>query len=305
MMNPHMPKMLFVVGAGRSGTDILATTLLKNLEDVAYLVEINDLWTSETPGLSHDMVTPYMLSETQRQSIRDAILRKAEGKTFVLDKTAANVLRLDLIHTLFPEAKVVHIIRDGRDVAVSTRKKLMGDIRKITRKEEEDRSLREKIIQIRREIEAKLKSGLGFKRLLLNFPRYAGGLLRMAGLKKGGIWGPRFPGIHLYAKMYDMLGLSAVQWKTSVFCAKNYAAAHPELAYREIHYEALMENPEAEIAKLLTFLEVPFERGAIRHSIDPGGKSWRGVMDGKEKREVASLIEDDLLRLGYPSTFAR
>ncbi|MBI3466254.1 MAG: sulfotransferase, partial [Planctomycetes bacterium] len=42
------------------------------------------------------------------------------GKQFSGEKTPDYVRRLRLLHALFPWAKVVHIIRDGRDVCLST-----------------------------------------------------------------------------------------------------------------------------------------------------------------------------------------
>jgi LPS sulfotransferase NodH len=41
------------------------------------------------------------------------------GKEIVVDRTPHYVSYLDEIHTVFPEARVVHIIRDGRDSAIS------------------------------------------------------------------------------------------------------------------------------------------------------------------------------------------
>jgi hypothetical protein len=44
---------------------------------------------------------------------------RVEGKPLVGDKTPGYVRRLPLLHELFPEARFVHLIRDGRDVALS------------------------------------------------------------------------------------------------------------------------------------------------------------------------------------------
>jgi len=50
--------------------------------------------------------------------IYDAIARKS-GKRFAGEKTPDYVRRFRLLHGLFPSAKLIHIIRDGRDVALS------------------------------------------------------------------------------------------------------------------------------------------------------------------------------------------
>lgn len=42
-----------------------------------------------------------------------------QGKPLVGDKTPANVRNIDALHRLWPSARFVHVIRDGRDVALS------------------------------------------------------------------------------------------------------------------------------------------------------------------------------------------
>lgn len=47
---------------------------------------------------------------------------KANGKEVWGDKTPLYVNHINLLHTLFPKAKIIHLIRDPRDVASSIRK---------------------------------------------------------------------------------------------------------------------------------------------------------------------------------------
>ena len=46
---------------------------------------------------------------------------KAQGKALVGDKTPGYVRRMNTLHALWPEARFVHLIRDGRDVYLSMR----------------------------------------------------------------------------------------------------------------------------------------------------------------------------------------
>lgn len=48
-----------------------------------------------------------------------ALYQKHSGKPLVGNKTPAYVRRIPILHGLWPEAKFVHIIRDGRDVGLS------------------------------------------------------------------------------------------------------------------------------------------------------------------------------------------
>ena len=49
-------------------------------------------------------------------------VERPSGTLWVGDKTPANVRHLDVLHRLFPEAKFIHMMRDGRDTLVSTLK---------------------------------------------------------------------------------------------------------------------------------------------------------------------------------------
>jgi sulfotransferase family protein len=46
---------------------------------------------------------------------------QAQGKSLVGDKTPDYVRRISILHELWPEARFVHVVRDGRDVCLSMR----------------------------------------------------------------------------------------------------------------------------------------------------------------------------------------
>lgn len=48
-----------------------------------------------------------------------ALYARRQGKVRYADKTPRNLMNIPLLAQLFPEARVIHIIRDGRDVALS------------------------------------------------------------------------------------------------------------------------------------------------------------------------------------------
>ncbi len=62
-----------------------------------------------TKGLAHAAIE-YFLEDERRKS----------GKPIVGDKTPAHIAYLEEINEFFPEARIIHVIRDGRDQAISS-----------------------------------------------------------------------------------------------------------------------------------------------------------------------------------------
>lgn len=139
-MSPISDKQfIFVVGAPRSGTTWLhhmlaehpdAIGLNEELTVFTYLHHLDHRFQSEKFHLDQGhwrQGAPLIYTEEEfylklRTIALDAyerVLRRKPEATHVLDKHPAYALRLPLVNRLFPNCRVIHIIRDGREVAVS------------------------------------------------------------------------------------------------------------------------------------------------------------------------------------------
>ena len=146
MMNPYV----FIVGCPRSGT-----TLFRHILDAHPTITITPeahwipKWFEERKGLTREgMVTPELIPQLLEHP-KFALLRigraelltlvkdgrpvdyasfvtgifdlygKAKAKELAGNKTPDSVRRMGTLHTLWPQARFIHLIRDGRDVALS------------------------------------------------------------------------------------------------------------------------------------------------------------------------------------------
>jgi hypothetical protein len=146
MSNPYV----FIVGCPRSGT-----TLLRNMVSAHPLIVITreahwiPLWFEKRKGLTpegnvtsrlikellaHDKFAFFRLSVEDLMSLVEDghsvsyasfvagifdLYGKAQGKKLVGNKTPDSARRMSTLHALWPHSRFVHLIRDGRDVALS------------------------------------------------------------------------------------------------------------------------------------------------------------------------------------------
>ena len=108
---------IIIIGALFRSGHLIATTIKKNI-DCIYLNEINDLWKKRFPFLYLDEINEEQITPRKINNIRKdfhSLLKYKKLSPYLLEKTASNCLRLDLVNKVFPKSKFIHIIRDGRD----------------------------------------------------------------------------------------------------------------------------------------------------------------------------------------------
>jgi len=120
-------KPILIIGAARSGTTMMGNIISKH-PDVAYWVEPNYIWKYKNARLHTDMIPKDYATKEIKNFIISRFIKFTElyNKKRFAEKTPANSLRLPFVREILPNCKIIHIIRDGRDVALSARKMWMN-----------------------------------------------------------------------------------------------------------------------------------------------------------------------------------
>ncbi len=134
---------IVVGGCGRSGTTLLRTILNRH-PDIACgdesTVFLSRISSPEQIGWRYGLA-PDAVAHMMRQSRSQAeFISRFEracldrfGKTVWAEKTPENVLRFPFVRKHFPNAHLVHVIRDGRDVVCSLRRQRWFKVREAER----------------------------------------------------------------------------------------------------------------------------------------------------------------------------
>jgi len=279
--SPGQNPFLFAVGCPRSGTTLLQRMLnhhpmLAVANDTHFIPRaIEDLTDGADLPLNSEIVERVRnYRRYPRLGLPDGALDEAAGqaqtysdlvsglysayarlhdKPLAGEKTPDYVRYLPLLHKLFPAAKSIHIIRDGRDVALST--------------------------------------------------------LEWAHEGKG-------PG-RFQLWQQEPVAVCALWWRWQVSSGWRDGIKLGPSRYHEIHYEALVAQPEETVREITTFLELPFAAemltyyaGKTHHNPDlsskkqwlpptSGLRDWRSQMKERDAALFEALAGDILSALGY------
>lgn len=271
------PRHIFLIGAARSGTKILRDCIATATGVGRVPYDIGYVWRFGNEQNPDDALTPSQLSERSRRHIAAYVNKYAEGgdQSAVLEKTVGNTLRVPFVAAVFPEATFLHLIRDGVDVAVSSRAEWTAGT--------EWRYLATKL----RHVPPRVLPSYGAK--------YAASLASRVVHRNSrvGSWGPRYPGIDTDLRAEDLLVVCGRQWRESV-CAARTAFGDLKLPVREVRYEALISDPVGTLTAIVKFLDLRASAGSLHAAAAAVRPGRSGAGRTKLSAEEASRLDRDL-----------
>lgn len=286
-------KPICIVGAARSGTTFLSHLLNKHSDTILFN-EPKYLWRYRKPGAPHDRRTAEEATPQVRKHIRSQLrqhVREGDGAR-LLEKTPSNCFRIPFVYAVLPDARFIHIIRDGRDVAFSAREQW-----KLINGRREDGNAGGKERRLVQSAWDRVRSG---NVPVIDLPfyavRFAKTMLRTAGVgiadAEMSVWGPKFRGIQEVTRTHALLETCAIQWRESVRSAREGLRTVPDKQCFEIRFERLVRSPTDTLKQVFEFTELPRCEAVLEHAqakVNPDAVCrWQG----RDSDEVARVMEE-------------
>jgi hypothetical protein len=287
---------IILIGAARSGTKILRAALAASSEVVDFPYDINYIWKYRNYDIQHDELTKENLTPTIEEFIRKEfgkLLSNNDAKR-VLEKTVSNSLRVDFVRAVFPECKIIHLYRDGRDVAADAR--LCWQSSALSGRIQSKKDL------IRKTMAFPFTAAWPY--LASYIWTYAKRLIASEIHVKS--WGPRFKEIDQALGKYTLLEVCGIQWAKSVeFSLRSLSKLKEGTNYINVRYEDLVRHSRTELLKILDFLELKDFRHVLRYSAKNITDSYIGfaqrVLTTDESMKLNPHINGSMKLLHYES----
>ena len=299
----------FIVGSPRSGTTLLGD-ILDLHPHITQWYEPHYVLDRHFRKVPNDCRVACDATEKVQRSIKKSfdLYRKHYRRQVIVDKSPGNSLKISFLRAIFPDAKFIHMLRDGRDATLSIavewkkRTSMIGD-----------RSLN----QIARTLLAWLNKYDRFEHklgaLLYDFGDFSDllrGGWRVARWTRWGVspgWGPQFEGWQEVVAKVSPLEFNALQWAKCVDAVLTESQQLNHHRFFEVRYETLLAQPEATLKKIFDFLEVetPLNFAPQLPSFKNNNcNKWKTAFSDSEKALIGPILNPLLVRLGYASDSA-
>ena len=279
---------LIIIGAARSGTkflrDLLATDTA--LDCVPY--DVNYVWRTGNESLSHDELDPASLTPARQRRIQRTLMSLAKlssdsDPARLVEKSVSNGLRIPFIEAVFPNARYLHIVRDGRPVIESSMR--------LWQAPPDTGSLKRKL----RDLPV---SQYGY--LYWFGINYLKG--RLKGRSGGEVWGPRYQGILDDLETESLLTIVTRQWCKTVDLAADTMKTIPEGRQLTVRYDDLMRDPIT-LERIAAFSGVSDTNRLVKtfHAKVQHGNDdkWRKVFGDKDLEVIKAEAGMTLKRFGF------
>ncbi|MBW1993278.1 MAG: sulfotransferase [Deltaproteobacteria bacterium] len=307
---PNNDSFVFIIGSPRSGTTILGEILDKHNE-ISQWYEPYFVWdrsfrNSPDDERTAEEATPRIIKQVYKDYLR---YKKKTGSKIIVDKSPRNSLKIPFIRQIFPQARFIHILRDGRDVSLSIhkewirRKEVISDSTRdyhfnynealgvVNRWLKRQPFIKDKIEALWFETHGHLIN----KALHLNRLRWNGEIG----------WGPRFKGWEEIFHKHSLLQFNAYQWLKCVERIYESWTDIPSEYRMEVRYEKFVGEGETIITDILSFIGLStykeFFVSMPKLKINNYDK-WRKELSKEQLKEIGSILTPMLMKLGYENT---
>lgn len=246
-LHPYWPvqikDIVFVVGCPRSGTSILGRIMAQHPRFL-YMHEPRYVWRQVDPDLNvwrgHATRGKLLWDEQHSDQRTQRLVRRwfhlaytLGGRRRLVEKLPLNVFRLRWLVAMFPQAKIVHMIRHARDTALS----------------------------LQQAIEQWFSLARGYPPgywesswHYLMFEEYAEGKPELA------------QQLSTVRSLDDNYARALFVWLCCAWEGCRTGACLEPGRYLAVRYEDLVDAPDAELQRVLSFLDVPDSRRMVRYA---------------------------------------
>ncbi len=279
---------VIILGAARSGTKLLRSLVAATGCYAEVPFDVNYIWRYGNEQSAHDALPANSLDDRGREFIQKLLPQDATqigkpNKPFV-EKTVSNILRVPFVKAVYPQAKYLMILRDGRDVSESAARCWR------TPPQTGYLMAKARVFPWRHCAPYAWKCASTFARRRLGLDDH----LRT--------WGPRYPGIDDDVKRLSLVEVCARQWVASMEYYEQSRHVIPEEQRFELRYEELIGDSKQEIQRLCNFLCVAIRRELLEfanRTIRADRVASRRSLSANELRRVLAIADQTLERWGY------
>ncbi|MHC5005174.1 MAG: sulfotransferase family protein [Planctomycetota bacterium] len=287
----HPP--VLVIGGTRSGTTMLGS-LLGRAPGMCFLHEPNTLWRIGHAYRDTDRATATDARPWVKRRIRRAFERFQEqhGGRRIVEKSPYNVVRVPFVREIFPEARLVHIYRDGRAM-----------LRSQVEQYETFPAYDLGEAHVRRHLVERLQQTPWWE-WPAYLPRAVNGLVRRHVLHKSVAWfGLRYPGWRRERRTMSQAQLIARQWVVAVESALQDLEALPADAWLNLRYEEVVSAPLEWFERICSFCGIEPDQPyleMIASTVQTKSRDrWEEELDPVLLEEAMPVMQPLMERLGY------
>jgi hypothetical protein len=256
---------------------------------VAVPYDVGYVWRYGNESVEHDQFTSAMANDSIKKYVRTTLPKlvdnsKSKTPKFMVEKSVPNTLRVGFLYSIYPEAKYIHLIRDGRAVTESS-------IR-LWEQPADNSYLLKKL---------KYFPWSNYKYAwwyLLNMLKG-----KLSGERGQHIWGPRYIGIDKDALELTLPVVCARQWRRCVEIAKEQLKLIPAAQVMEVRYEDLMSDPSC-LERVCDFIEISDKMEVMDyfklHADASRMDVWKERLPKESLDMIMKEIEETLKGLEYP-----